>query len=198
MRAAVDFLPASAAQKPPRMNKRICCITLLAACHCVFLPSCQQQQKQLQFLFHETLSVPEHTPVELSAGGVVFHLQLLPNKGGVRVESSYHPLFRGECLAAGIPCGTFVLKDNAYGVEQKLRAIMKMGYNKYDVEHGDDDTAGEQPYIGYCFHGYYRVCRSEKRFGGDSMHNGPLCELDAACREANRHELHAPRPRPQR
>ena len=164
-------------------------VAVLAAGLCVSLPACQQQQMQVQFLFYATLPVSEDSSTVVSVGKVEYTLQLLPEKAGVRVTSCYHPLYYDECQAAGIPSGTFVLKDNAYGVEQKLRAVMKLGYNKYDVKHGADDIAGEAPYISYDFNGN-RVYRSVMRF--DSSGSDLLLELNAACSKANRSELPAP------
>ncbi len=165
-------------------------LAVLAAGLCVSLPSCQQQQ--MQCLFYATQPVPEDSSAVVSVGKVVYDLQLLPEKAGVRVTSIYHPRYYDECREAGIPSGSFVLKDNAYGVEQKLRAIMKLGYNKYDVKHGEDDTEGEAPYISYCFNGK-RVYRSVMRFG--SSGSELLFELNAACSKANCSELPASRAR---
>lgn len=170
-------------------------LAVLAAGLCVSLPSCRQQQMQLQCLFYATQPVPEDSSAEVSVGKVVYALQLLPEKGGVRVKSIYHPLYYDECRKAGIPSGSFVLKDNAYGVEQKLRAIMKLEYNKYDVKHGADDIGGEVPYISYDFNGK-RVYRSVMRFGSSSAEL--LFELNAACSKANCSELPAPQPRSRR
>lgn len=54
----------------------------------------------------------EDSSTVVSVGKVVYTLQLLPEKAGVRVTSCYHPLYYDECQAAGIPSGTFVLKDS--------------------------------------------------------------------------------------
>ena len=164
-------------------------VAVLAAGLCVSLPSCQQQQMQVQFLFYATLPVSEDSSTVVSVGKVEYTLQLLPEKAGVRVTSCYHPLYYDECREAGIPSGTFVLKDNAYGVEQKLRAVMKLGYNKYDVKHGADDIGGEAPYISFHFNDK-QVYRSVMRFA--SSGSGLLFELNAACSKANRRELPAP------
>lgn len=131
-----------------------------------------------------------------TAGRVEYRLQLLPNKGGVRVTSSFHP--RARCSQKKISTGTFVLKDDAYGVESQLRAIMAQGYKQRDVEQGAKDIAGEMPYIAYDINGI-RIFRSLRSFGaGDdwtSCMSTPLYVLNYACTEANTHELPAPKQR---
>lgn len=109
------------------------CCTCLISCRTVACAS------------ETTHSVAEVTPVFLSVGQVEYRLQLLPNKGGVRVTSSFHP--RARCSQKKISTGTFVLKNDAYGVESQLRAIMAQGYKQRDAEQGAKDIAGEMPYI---------------------------------------------------
>lgn len=101
-------------------------------------------------------------------------------------------MYENEYTTRRIPIGTFVLKDNAYGVEAQLRAIMKKGYDKYDVEHGEDDVQGVFPYIAYHIDGKY-IFRGQIRFGAWDVIDGPLFDLNHACSEANTHELTSPR-----
>lgn len=133
--------------------------------------------------------VPEETTVTLSVGYVLFRLQLLPNQGGVRVTSFYHPISPPD-IRRKTPAGTFVLKDNAYGVESQLRAIMAQGYKQPDVEQGEQNVQGEVPYIAYNINGK-GVFVSLERFGAWNDRNTPLHALNRACTEANRHELPA-------
>lgn len=161
-----------------------------ALCGCTCLISCQQQQMQSVIYAIETSqSVPEETPVTLSVGYVVFDLQLLPNKGGVEVTSRFHAM-SPPSLKEEIPTGTFVLKDNAYGVESQLRALMAQGYKQMDAERGEEDIQGEVPYIAYGINGQY-IYKSMLRFGAWDDHDTPLHALNRACTEANERELPA-------
>ncbi len=169
----------------------------LALCCCACLISCQQQMQSVAYALQSAHSVAEDTPVFLSVGQAEYRLQLLPNKGGVRVTSSFHPLCPLS-LKNRISTGTFVLKDDAYGVESKLRAIMAQGYKQRDVEQGAKDIAGEMPYIAYDINGT-RIFRSLRSFSaGDdwaSYMSTPLYVLNYACTAANTHELPAPKRR---
>lgn len=163
--------------------------TFFALCCCTCLISCQQQMQAVAYALEATQNVPEEAPVTLSVGYVLYHLQLLPNKGGVEVTSFFHPI-GPPSLKKEIPSGTFVLKDNAYGVESQLRAIMAQGYKQWDAEHGKQDIQGEVPYIAYNINGK-RIFVSIKRFEAWDDRKTPLHTLNEACTEANAHELPA-------
>ncbi|MCQ2364947.1 MAG: hypothetical protein MJ051_05285 [Akkermansia sp.] len=161
----------------------------LALCCCTCLISCQQQMQSVVYALETSQGVPEEAPATLSVGYVVFDLQLLPNKGGVQVTSRFHPM-SPPSLKEEIPTGTFVLKDNAYGVELQLRALMAQGYKQMDVEQGEEDIQGEVPYIAYDIKGKY-IYKSLLRFGAWDAHDTPLHALNYACTEANERELGA-------
>lgn len=163
-------------------------VRILPALLSLPLLCCQQQQQQIAYAWEPDLPVTEATPVKLSVGQVEFKLQLQPNKGGVRVTSFFHPLSDPK-LAAEIPTGTFVLKNNAYGIESQLRALMKQGYKQWDIDRGREEIEGEVPYIAYCIEPRWAF-RSIRHFGDEGA---PLCALNHACCEANRKELPAPR-----
>lgn len=164
--------------------------TFFALCCCTCLISCQQQQMQaVVYALETSQSVPEETPATLSVGYVLFGLQLLPNQGGVRVTSFYHAISPPDIKKEN-PAGTFVLKNNAYGVESQLRAVMAQGYKPWDAEHGEQDVQGDVPYISYNINGK-RVYVSIDRFSEGDDGKTPLHTLNEACFEANHHELPA-------
>lgn len=164
---------------------------LLALCLCFPLLSCQQQQQQLVYAWQPAQSVAEDTPVKLSVGQVEFKLQILPNKGGVSVTSFFHPISDPKLVDA-IPTGTFILKDDAYGVESQLRDLLKQGYKQWDIDHGREEIQGEVPYIAYRIGGQW-VYRSILHFGASGDGDTPLNKLNRACSEANIKELPSPR-----
>ena len=164
----------------------------LALCCCTCLISCQQQMQAVAYALETTHSVAEDTPVALCVGYVRFRLQLLPHHGGVRVTSSHHPVSPPHIKKEN-PAGTFVLKDNAYGVESQLRAIIAQGYKQRDTK-----IQGDEPCLFYYINGG-SIRRSFRSFSaGDdrpSRTDNPLYDLNRVCTEAAAHELPAPKQR---
>lgn len=167
---------------------RLCCF--LGTIILFVLFSCDWTSGYIIRSLQPALPVAEDTPAFLSVGQLEFSLQLLPEQDTVLVTSSFHPLadtrLRGE-----IPTGSFVLKKDAYGVESRLRALMKEGYTRWEAEHGEEEISGEAPYISYLI-GDKNIYCSILRYGLDFDSHTPLHELNDACFEANMKELAAP------
>lgn len=124
---------------------------LFAALCGVLLPSCQSWCAR---------SVPEDTPVMLSMSGAEYHLQLLPHGEGVRVQRA-------------TPAAAFVLKNNAYEVESRLRALMREGYTREDAAQSRADMGKTHPFVMYRIDGR-DIYVSRRRFMRRSCVK-PLC-----------------------
>lgn len=145
----------------------------------VSLVSCHQQQQQILYALETATPVPEDTPVTLNCAYVVYHLQILPNGEGVKATNYFHPMAPREYQKkyAGL-IGTFVVKNDAYGIETQLKKLMKQGTRPSDRENNVD---GEIPYISFG-----GINMPYYRYGGDyAEERNELMELNSAVMQAN-------------